>query len=140
MLDTEAGNNYLHTPPQTLLLFYLFRDHFLHILTRIIPGTIRDFSLLGGISSSIFHHVPEADRAAGLTWRSFPQVPIQDFFADYIHNYTTLEWMPVQRDARGGGGGDIFSQKQSGAASKDPEVRTSHSFRISSRLQSNPQG
>ena len=82
-------------------------------------GTIRDFSLLSGISSG--SKFPEADRAAGLTWKHFPATPVKEFFDGYMKEHSSLERMPIQfKD--GAAGGDILNQNQLGTASKDPEV------------------
>ncbi|KFY33782.1 hypothetical protein V494_07328 [Pseudogymnoascus sp. VKM F-4513 (FW-928)] len=79
-------------------------------------GTITDFSLLGGISSSI--RCPQSDRDAGLVWKHFPSKPINEFFRDWEEKYTSLEWIPIQ-DKNGREGGEIFSQKRVGTASED---------------------
>ncbi|OBT58501.1 hypothetical protein VE04_01214 [Pseudogymnoascus sp. 24MN13] len=79
-------------------------------------GTITDFSLLGGISSSI--RCPQSDRDAGLVWKHFPSKPIKEFFKDWEKKYTSLEWIPIQ-DKNGRETGEIFSQKRVGTASKD---------------------
>ncbi|OBT76330.1 hypothetical protein VF21_03329 [Pseudogymnoascus sp. 05NY08] len=79
-------------------------------------GTITDFSLLGGISSSI--RCPQSDRDAGLVWKHFPSKPIKEFFKDWEEKYTSLEWIPIQ-DKNGRESGEIFSQKKVGAASED---------------------
>ncbi|RFU31838.1 hypothetical protein B7463_g4507, partial [Scytalidium lignicola] len=85
-------------------------------------GTITDFSLLGGIRSSI--KCPQADLDAGLVWKHFPSKPIKDFFEDWKEKYNSLEWMPIQ-DKDGRAWGEIFSQKRMGTASNDPvEIRS----------------
>ena len=82
-------------------------------------GTITDFSLLGGISSSI--KVPPPDLSAGLSWKHFPSQPIKDFFQTWSEKYTSLEWMPIQ-DKHGRASGEIFNQKQMGQNSETPSV------------------
>ncbi|KFY23414.1 hypothetical protein V491_02547, partial [Pseudogymnoascus sp. VKM F-3775] len=82
-------------------------------------GTIRDFSLLGGISGGIHRICPQSDWDAGLVWKHFPSTPIKEFFKDWEEKYTSLEWIPVQ-DRDGRESGEIFSQKRMGTASKVP--------------------
>jgi len=82
-------------------------------------GTITDFSLLGGISSSI--KPPPPDFSAGLSWKHFPSQPIKEFFQTWSEKYTSLEWMPIQ-DKDVGTSGEMFSQKQMGQDSEVPAV------------------
>ncbi|KAI9743762.1 MAG: hypothetical protein M1818_002495 [Claussenomyces sp. TS43310] len=84
-------------------------------------STITDFSLLGGISSSI--KCSQADRDAGLFRKHVPSKPLKEFFDDWKERYNSLEWMPLQ-DKNGDASGEIFSQKKMGTASKEPaEIR-----------------
>ncbi|OBT85019.1 hypothetical protein VE02_04953 [Pseudogymnoascus sp. 03VT05] len=82
-------------------------------------GTITDFSLLGGISSSI--RCPQSDRDAGLVWKHFRSKPIKEFFKEWEEKYTSLEWIPIP-DKNGRESGEIFSQKRVSAASEDLAV------------------
>lgn len=56
-------------------------------------GTIREFSQLGGISSSMAW--TDEDRAAGLNWKRFPATSVKEFFEYYAGKCNSLEWIPM---------------------------------------------
>lgn len=91
------------------------------LLLDVEAGTITEFSLLGGISSSI--RPPPSDVAAGLSWKHFPSQPVKEFSQAWSEKYRSLEWMPIQ-DKLGRSTGEIFSQEQMGRDAEAPaEIR-----------------